>query len=191
MSGDFQAAMRRLLWFVVGLLISAVWLIPTARAETCTATVCTQAAIVGTTSPAVQRWTSGNGAGGNWAYATQADYNRLCGSITPSGTKIAEPTNLSNGANIATGQYCVIGGSHYNAGVSFAAICNESWGGPGRTVRIGRRLCLHDGHGFNLPCHWRVYTIREQLYGWLVPAAQRDKRTVLVWQTAMWPKTIR
>ena len=148
MSGDFQASMRRLLWFLIGILIAAVWLVPSARAETCSAGVCTQPATVGSTVPAYHYWKSVANIGPEYAAAAAMDYARLCGTRAPSGTLAAEPTNLANGAYYTTGQYCVIGGGHYNATVSHWATCNTTLGGPGGTMSggAGSYVCTLPGY---------------------------------------------
>lgn len=57
MSGDFLASIRRLMWFLVGVLIVAVWMIPSARAvETCTGGTCTQPADTTGGSVTPTRW---------------------------------------------------------------------------------------------------------------------------------------
>lgn len=149
MSGDFQAAMRRLFWFLVGILIVSVWMVPAARAETCSDGVCTQPATVGSTVAAYHYFKTGAGViGPGYEAAAAGDYARLCGTKPPSGTLAAEPTNLANAAYFSTGQYCVIGGSNYNATVIHFATCSTSLGGPGGTLSggAGSYMCTTPGY---------------------------------------------
>lgn len=118
---DLLGVVRRLLWFVVGLAIAAVWLVPSARAETCTLTTCTQAATVTTTADYWVKKVSST-----WGTFYGRDAATVCPKIpSPCGPGIVNPSNSNYCQAKNPSSFAMCG----STGLSNYEITNAGWYG--------------------------------------------------------------